>query len=828
MRFKSPIHHKKASLFAWLILGLVSLRAQSVFIGKVVDAEGRSLSNIQIFEDGKKRIAATDSLGIFSFETDYTQTMHIFGYTGEERVFGYEIKPNETLYKNRTIVLRQGDGTELIPSVSITVNQVDNPFSTILKPRDLAANPTIGGGVEGLIKTLGGVSSNNELSNQFSVRGGNFDENLTYINDIEIYRPQLISSGQQEGLSVINPDLVDNLSFSAGGFNASYGDKMSSVLDVHYQQPDSQGAIINMGLLVNSVSLYGTKKRWKFLGGVRQYSNSLVGRSLDEQGIYTMNFADAQALITFKPSASHEFSFLGNTALNRYKLSPVSRSTDFGTIQTAIRLQVGFEGAEMMNYDYGMAALTYKYQYDKNKSFKFIAGITGTNETENFDIQGAYELQLLETNSGGSAGKPLRTLGFGYFIDHGRNRFQAQILQLAHLGELNSNNKKSQWKYGFRYYNQQYNDKYSEWLYNDSADYNIPPTSYATDSIFYDDFVDSRNRITSNKFEAYLQQKQVYGRNRNLISSIGLRANYWDLNNELFVTPRFNLTWEPYKKQFSRTDTTKPKHWVFKFAAGAYFQPAVYRELRDFQGQLNLNLKAQRSYHLLLGSDHLFRMWGRRFKWTSEAYYKKLDRLVPYLYDNIRIRYYAQNSARGFAWGVDNRVNGEFIEGVESWFTLSILQTKEQIDYTNSLGESVTSDFLRRPSDRRVNFAMVFQDELPNDPTSRVNLSFTVGSAVPYFLNREFRYTTTPFTLSPYRRLDIGFSKVLIGPEAKYKPKGFLKGIDKAWISLEVFNLANFQNTISYQWVKDLNNNVFGVPEYLTSRRLNLRLHLEI
>ena len=811
----------------FMLLSLILLKSQTSFYGKVLDKANKPMADVRILQDGKRPLGSTDSLGIFSFETDYVQALHIFGYLGEKRIFGYEILPNYNRYKNRVVSFKPGDGSELIPSISITVAQSD-PFSTLIKPRKLAANPSVNGGVEGLIKTLGGVSSNNELSNQFSVRGGNFDENLTYINDIEIYRPQLISSGQQEGLSIINPDLVDHLNFSAGGFDAQYGDKMSSVLDVHYQQPDSQGAIINMGLLVNSVALYGTKNKWKFIGGVRQYSNSLVSRSLDEQGVYTMNFADAQALITYRPSVSHEFSFLGNAALNRYSLSPVSRSTDFGTIQTAIRLQVGFDGSEMMNYDYGMAALSYKYQYDRNKSFKFIAGITGTNETENFDVQGAYELQLLETNTGGSAGRPLRTLGFGYFIDHGRNRFQAKILQFAHLGEINSFNKKSQWKYGLRFYNQQFDDKYSEWLYNDSAGYNIPPTSSATDSIIYDDFVDARNNIKNNKLECFVQQRQVYGRNRNLISSFGLRANYWQLNQELFITPRFNISWEPYKKKISRSDTFKPKHWVFKFAAGAYFQPAVYRELRDFNGTLNTNLKAQRSYHLLLGSDHLFTMWGRRFKWTSEAYYKKLDRLVPYLYDNIRIRYYAQNSSKGYAWGIDNRVNGEFIEGLESWFTLSVLQTKEQITYVNNAGETTVSDYLRRPSDRRVNFAVVFQDELPNDPSSRVNMSFTVGSAVPYYLNREFRYSQNPFTLSPYRRLDIGFSKVFIGPESKYKPKGILKGISKAWVSLEVFNLANFQNTISYQWVKDLNNNIFGVPEYLTSRRLNIRLHIEI
>ncbi len=804
------------------------VQAQSVFKGRLIKISGEAYSGVNIFKDGGQKVATTDSSGFFSFETDFVQTLHIFGYQGKTRAFAIEIEPNANIYKNIIVPISEGDGAELIPSVSITVSQADNPFTTILKPRALAANPSIGGGVEALIKTLGGVSSNNELSSQFSVRGGNFDENLTYINDIEIYRPQLISSGQQEGLSVINPDLVDNLKFSAGGFDAQYGDKMSSVLDVYYNQPDSQGAIINAGFLVNSVSLYGTRGKWRALGGVRQYSNSLVGRSMDEQGIYTMNFADAQALITFTPSVRHEWSFLGNMALNRYKLSPQSRSTDFGTIQTAIRLQVGFDGSELMNYDYGLAALTYKFTFDKYKTFKFIAGITGSNEVENFDVQGAYELQLLETNNGGSTGRPLRTLGFGYFIDHGRNTFQAQIMQFAHLGDIKSKDKRRDFKYGIRLSTQQFTDKYSEWLYNDSAGYNIPPTAYATDSIIYDDFVNARNAVNSKKLEAFIQEKFVLGSKRNVVISAGLRANYWSLNEEFFATPRFNVSWEPYKRNRSMSDTTEPKHWIFKFATGAYYQPAVYREMRDFSGNLNTNLKAQRSYHVVLGADHLFTMWDRRFKWSSEAYYKDLSRLVPYLYDNIRIRYYAQNSSRGYAWGFDNRVNGEFIKGLESWFTLSLLQTKEKIEYVNSAGQSVTSGFIRRPSDRRVNFAMVFQDELPNNPSSRVNISFTVGSSVPYYLNREFRYTSRPFTLSPYRRLDIGFSKVLIGPESKYKPRGIFKGIEKAWISAEVFNLANFQNTISYLWVKDLNNNIFGVPEYLTNRRLNIRLHLEI
>jgi hypothetical protein len=804
------------------------LHAQVQFQGTLLNSAGNPYAGVDIHKGVGKNLATTDANGKFIFEIPLNEAFAFVGYVKDKKIFGYHVG---AFQKDTTlnITIKEGSGMEIIPIANIDIGSGRPPFMEEIHPRDIAMLPTTGGGIETIIKSLGPVTSGNELSSQYNVRGGNFDENLVYVNDIEIYRPQLIHSGQQEGLSFINADLVKTLRFSAGGFEAQYGDKMSSVLDVDYLRPDSFGARINASILLNSVSVEGRNKKFSWIGGVRYFSNSLLTNSLDVEGAYQMSFADAQTLISYRFSPKLQLEFLGNVAINRYSLIPQSRRTEFGTVQAAYQLDVYMGGAENMRYDYGMGALTLRHHLNKRSEMKWIFAVTGSNEQEYFDVEGAYYLSLLDRDLGSqNLGKPLKTLGFGYFIDHGRNRLQTAIYNFSHIGTFGIAGDKNIFKYGVRLNYESIDDKYKEWRYNDSDYYNIPPFGFATDSIILDDVVYAKNTLKSYRGQAFAQNRFRLNKEKNMWLGVGLRFNWWEVTRQFFATPRVNFSFEPNRKRNKGLpDSLKRNDMVLKLSAGGYFQPGFYRELRDFDGNLNRNLKAQESWHIVGGMDRFFNMWDRRFKLTTEAYYKTMSRLDPYLYDNIRIRYYAENSSHGYAYGIDNRINGEFVKGLESWFALSFMQSREKITYTDENGVVTESGWLRRPTDRRVNFAAVFQDELPSNPSFRANLNLLIGTGTPYFLDGKARYSTTPNTVPPYRRLDLGLSKVIIGQGSKYRPKkAGLQHIKEAWISLEVFNLLGINNVIAYSWVKDLDNNTYGVPEYLTSRRLNLRLHL--
>lgn len=813
--------------FVALLLLFQKATAQETFFGKVISRDGKPLGGVNILAGNNSGLGQTDSLGEFSFDLGGSSIMTFFGYQGDRKIFGYRIDSKNPVTPNR-VIITSGQGLDILPIIDISAGVSKPPFMDEIKPRDLRMNPSTGG-IESIIKTLG-ANSSSELSSQYSVRGGSYDENLVYVNDIEIFRPQLISSGQQEGLSFVNTDMVKSIRFSAGGFEAQYGDKMSSVLDVEYVLPDSFAVNVNAGMLLNSITLEGRNRRVSAIGSVRYFSNSLLSRSRDVKGAYRMNFADAQTLVSWKMAPRLKLEFLGNVALNRYNLQPESQTTEFGTATQAYQLNVGMAGAENMNYDYAMGALTFRYNIDSRRELKWIFSATGTREQELFDVEGAYQLALLDRDiSSKTYGKPLKTLGFGYFLDHGRNRLYSTILNFSHIGTFRKPDSRRVFKYGIRVNHESINDVYREWRYNDSAEYNIPPFGFASDTLILDDQVSSRNELKSIRAQAFAQNRIRLDKSRGMWINVGVRAQWWQVNNELFITPRVQFSWEPNKRyNTGKPDSLRKKDVLIKFASGGYFQNGYYRELRGFDGQLNRNLKAQRAWHWLAGMDRYILMWRRRFKLTTEGFYKSLDRLDPFLYDNIRVRYYAENSSRGYAWGVDNRINGEFIKGLESWFTLSVLQTREKITYTNTQGQRVESEWLRRPTDRRVNFAAYFQDQLPGNPKYRVNLNMIIGTGMPYFLDGKNRYQTKPNTIPAYRRLDIGFSKVLINRfENKASRPLWLRTVKDAWISLEVFNVLGINNVIAYNWVKDIENNVYGVPEFLTARRLNLRLHVE-
>lgn len=807
------------SLFAVVFLSLPVYSQSNIYSAKVVGC--KNCSKIKIIDSEGAVLTSVDSLGKFEFILPYEPYLYFgsFGAYNDEKIFGKYARKSTSIDS-----ISIGAGLDLIGQVEVNI-EGSTPFMDEIRMRDLTLNAGVGSGVENLIKTLGGVSSNNELSSQFSVRGGNFDENLIYVNDIEIYRPQLIQNGQQEGLSFINPQLVDKIKFSAGGFESQYGDKMSSVLDVQYIKPDSTRASISLGTMINCITVEGSTKKISGLLSIRHFTNSLLTGTLNTKGTYSMNFADVQSFLKWDISKRWSMDFFGNLAGNAFQLIPESKTTEFGTIQSAYQLNVFMAGQENLNYNYSLGALTLNFRPSIRQNFKWILSATAINEEEHFDIQGAYNLSELDRDLGSSnLGKPLKTLGYGYYLDHGRNQMQSRIFNFSHLGNFGKQNARTQIKYGIRLNKEFIVDRFYEWLYMDSADYNLAPWSFAKDTIILDDITRSNNRLTSTRLNGFVQVKHFIDRNKKLSLNAGFRASWWSVNEELLLMPRISLFYEPNKLlKYDSRDTNQKLPVTYRFSFGAYHQPPFYREIRGLSGSLNPMTRAQKSFHWVLGMDRVVTLWNRKFKYTSEAYYKYLNDLIPYYYDNIRIRYFAENTSTGYAAGFDNRLYGQFNKGLESWFTLSLLQSKERIIYTDANGNPVISDWLRRPTDRRANLAVIFQDRLKQNPSIRVNLSMVIGTNIPYYLDGLARYSNTPSIVPPYRRVDIGFSKTLREPGSKSKKYPFIK---QSWLSVDVFNLLDINNVIAYSWVKDLENNRYGVPEYLTGRRLNVRFFL--
>jgi len=816
----------KKTLLLSLLLGITLwVGAQStVSKGRIVRQQGNGfvgVGNVKVRLSDDAQIGVSDSSGYFTASEPLYEGDKIFGYLRGEKVFGFSWIEE----KSGITLITVGQGLDLIGEVRIRINR-GGPFLEEIKPQKLQLNPAIGGGIESLIKTFIGVSSGNEMSSQFTVRGGNYDENLIYVNDVEILRPQLISSGQQEGLSFINPDLVNAVKFSAGGFGSQYGDKMSSVLDVDYIRPDSFKASVTLGTMLNSAMISGKKGRFSGFLGLRNFNNGLITKSLDVSGNYSMQFSDVQSLLSYKLSRHWHIEFLGNLASNAYQLNPTSRTSTFGTIQNAYSLNVGMAGQEALNYLYGMGNINIKFKPTVRSEFQWMLNHTAIAEEEIFDVEGAYFLSQLDRDlSSKTYGKPLKTLGYGYYIDHGRNRMQSGVTQFAHLGRIGKSTDAFSWHYSLRANKETVNDKIAEWYYNDSAEYNLSPWGASQDTILFDNYIKARNQISTLRLKGHWGAQWRLSKREQIWLNAGIRGQYWNLNKEMVVMPRLSVSWEPNKNynERQRIDSLKRADVLWKFALGAYHQPGFYRELRGFDGVLNKALLSQKSYHAVGGYERYIYAGTRKFKYTSEAYFKLYQDLVPYLFDNIRIRYYAQNSAHGYAWGVDQRLYGEFSDGLESWFTLGIMQTKEKITYFNQEQQTeVTTDYLRRPTDKRVNLGVVFQDQMPNNPSLRVNLSMNIGTAIPYYLDGQARYTTTPNVIPPYRRVDIGFSKIF--NTKKYPWLGRF-GLKNAWLSADIFNLLAIKNVIGYSWVKDLQNNRYGVPDYLTGRRLNIRFY---
>lgn len=692
-----------------------------------------------------------------------------------------------------------------IGEVQVTEQRRNGGGLVRIDPKLANSLPTSGSGaIEALIKTLPGVSSNNELSSQYSVRGGNFDENLVYVNDIEIYRPFLIRAGQQEGMSFINSDMVSSVEFSAGGFSAKYGDKMSSVLDIKYRRPTEFRGSASASLLGANAHVedLAFKGKLSHITGIRYKTNRYLLGTLDEKGEYNPNFVDLQTHITWQTSDKFDMSFLGNLALNQYQFIPQTRETSFGTWDIPLNTTIYFQGNEIDKFLTRLGALSANYHPGNNLNLKFILSAYTASEAETYDIMGQYYLNQLERNmSSEEFGDSILNLGVGTFLNHARNYLEARVISFSHRGAYNSDRHLINW--GVQVQNEWIDNKINEWIYRDSTGYSLP---YSDTQVLLWYTMNSKSQMNTNRATGFIQDTwQVPVKEGDLYITGGVRMHYWDFNNELVISPRASINYFPdWQENIS-----------FRLAAGMYHQPAFFKELINRRGEINYNNRSQKSVQVLFGTDYIFTAWDRQFRFTSEAYYKHMTRLVPYQIDNVRIRYISDQESKGYATGLDMKVNGEFVSGVQSWASLSVMKTQEDI-----IGDNY--GYIPRPTDQRFNFSLFFQDYLPGNPTWKMHMSAFYGSRLPTGPPKSERWQDT-FRMPPYRRVDMGISKVLLSESTPHHNK-YLSHIKDFSLSLEIFNLLNINNTVSYFWVTSNWGDMFAVPNYLTSRKINFKV----
>lgn len=676
--------------------------------------------------------------------------------------------------------------------------------------------PNANGGIESMLSTYAGVSSTNEMSSQYSVRGGSYDENSVYVNNIEVYRPLLVRSGQQEGLSFINPDLVSSINFSAGGYSANYGDKMASVLDITYKKPTEFEGNISGSLLGGSAYIGHATKNGKFtqIHGLRYKSSDYLFNSLDTKGTYDQKFIDYQTYITYAFANQWEASVLGNFSQNKYTSIPESMTTTFGTISSPTTFHVYFDGQEKDIFQTVFSAATIKFTPVNNIQLSLTGSSFDTQENINYDIQGEYWLSEAAANE---STDDSNTLGVGSYLDYARNSLETNVNSIAHKGDwfISKSNRVS---WGVSFQQEYIDDKTVEFQTKDSAGYTLPYKAENL-SVYYN--LQSKNAITSYRTQFFLQNEFKIHATIGTFNFIGgLRGNYWTFNKEMLVSPRASVAFIPNKN----------RNWNFRFATGLYYQSPFYKELKDTvtdaQGnttvQLNKNLKAQRSLHFVLGSDYLFKLNSRPFKFTTELYYKPADRIISYTVDNMKIVYSGQNDAKAYAAGIDFKLFGEFVPGTDSWINLSLMQSKEDI-----AGDNV--GYVSRPNEQRYNFSMFFQDYFPGYPKYKVNLRFIWSDGLPFWAPNVTTHTNSNTNRSKsYRRVDIGLSRSITKGDFKLiDATQAFKVIKSINLALEVFNLLDISNVASYYWVSDVDNYQHAVPNNLTRRQLNARMSID-
>lgn len=796
--------------------------------GYVIDTNNRGIELANVYIENTNTGTSTNINGYYELITEIgdsaTLVYSMVGY----RTFKHTIYPRQKVLQ---ISVELPQLTSEINDIEVIAQRRQTSTLDYIDPTKLRLMPNTSGGIESLLITFAGVSQNNELSSQYTVRGGNFDENIVYVNGIEVYRPLLIRAGQQEGLSFINPDLVQNVAFSSGGFDARFGDKMSSVLDIEYKKPLKNEASASISLLGASAYVGTANKKFTQMHGIRHKTSSYLLGTLDTKGEYKPSFVDYQTYLTYQLKPKWEITFLGNFSQNHYEFEPQTRSTSFGTYNMGRNFTVWFEGREKDLFRTMFGAFTLNYQPQKNTKLSFLASAFHTNENETYDILGEYILSevKMDLDPEKQAGA---SLGIGKYQEHARNRLKGTVANLIHTGEHNLENHKIRW--GATLQHEYISDKISEWEWRDSAGYSLPFSPEKV-NLYYN--LKAETTLPSFRTTAFFQD--TYKKNLKIgyfTATAGVRANYWSFNNELLISPRASVALIPHwKKDFS-----------FRFATGIYHQAPFYKELRNtytdqlgnVEISLNEDIKAQRSAHFVLAGDHYFRAWGRPFKFTAESYLKLADRIETYTVDNVRIRYSGENDAIAYTAGVDFKLYGELVPGTDSWINFSLMNSKEDIIgdwYFNNTydddGKVVSSEkvypgWVSRPNEQRYSFSMLFQDYLPNNPKYKVNLKFIWSDGLPFGAPRSIQYRAA-FRSPAYRRVDIGASRVLANGTDRLLDRPWLKHVKNIWINVEVFNLLDFKNVNSHYWVTDIYSNQYAVPNYLTGRQLNLKLMID-
>lgn len=786
-----------------LFIQLLDAQETSIF-GVVTDQKGHAIEGLSIEHKNKGTIS------------DFNGNYHIIIPRQKEVLVVY----SHLGFKNQIHKLNIGQADSLefnlifepqvnvMPEVELVDEALRNQNITTIDAKNLNIVTGPLGGVEGLISTLSGVSTKNEMSSQYSVRGGNFDENLVYVNGFEIYRPFLVRSGEQEGLSFINSDMVQDISFSAGGFASRYGDKLSSVLNIKYKDPKSWKNHLTLSFLGLSATVEGISrsKRLSHVTSFRQKTNQFLLNSLDTESSYRPNFNDFQSLNTYHINSQLTLSILAHYSSNTYQSIPQSRQSDFGTIDQPLRLNIYFDGQEKDAYQNGMGAVRIDYQHHDSLKMSLASSLFQTREEEYFDVEAQYFLGQLDNSlSSDNFGEIVANRGIGGFFRHARNDLFAQVFNLQYRSKWARTHSILEW--GAKYQSEEINDQLKEWQLIDSSGFSMPQGLDTILEIF--EFVEANNSLTSHRLTSYIQQNgKINLAQIKFKYNIGLRTHYWSMNNEFFISPRVGLSFFPAWK----------KDVLIKFSIGSYNQSPFYRELRDKEGNLFTNLKSQKSVHFVATADYNFSSWGRPFKFVTALYYKSLKDIIPYEIDNLRIRYLPEQSANGFTTGLDIRVNGEFVPGVESWASFSLMKSQEDI-----AGDGY--GFIPRPTDQRLSFSLFFQDYLPKSPSYKMNLKLHYSTGLPVGAINSERFEQI-IRIPAYRRVDIGFTKVIKQGDQGSKWKYF-KNFDSVWLSAEVFNLLGIRNTVSYLWVSDVVQNQYAVPNYLTSRLLNLKLQMK-
>ena len=818
-------------IFLFLLLSIsgIAVFAQkkiATVSGKIVDENENPMSRVSVMILGRSSGTTSSDSGTFRItvpsDKAFALVISFLGYKTEQRNFLLNEKEEE-----RVVIRMEPGSKDLEPVVVTDKRQRRETGLVVINPKNAINIPTPGGGIESLIKVI--VGSNNELTSQYTVRGGNYDENLIYVNDFEVFRPYLVRSGQQEGLSFINPELARNVNFYNGGFQARYGDKMSSVLDIQYKKPRNFGGSAYISLLEQGFHLEGTSRnnRFTFLAGVRNRSNRNILGSQETKGKYVPSSSDFQALLTYQINEKNSLELLGNISQTKFSLVPqfsqLTSSVFSPYFSANLGLDIFFDGREEDRYRTNMIGLSLVQQLKKNLRVKWMLSRFADDEKESIDITGAYLFGEREFDkSKPDFGLINNPLGSGLYQTYARNNLNIEVWNLSHKGVLDKG--RNYWQWGLSAERQTIRDKLNEWEYQDSAGYNIP---YQPSTLELSKVIKSKSAIDINRVSGYIQDNILFHDSSEFTLQAGLRFNFNSLNKELLLSPRLGFAWKP--ERWSRDI-------IFRGAAGVYQQPPFYRELRRYDGTVNTDLKAQKSIQVVGGMDYSFRSGNRAFRLTTEVYYKKMWDVVPYDIDNVRLRYFGENNAKAFATGIEARLFGELVKDAESWVSIGIMRTRENLEndtyYTyklDSLKRPVDSTlteagWLRRPSDRFFTFGLFLQDYLSTNKNFKVFLNLIYGSNLPYNIPGSVRYRNG-LIIEPYIRIDLGFSVLLLDSEkSNRRSHSPFRNFENIWASFEVFNLIDRDNTISYLLIKDFSNTIFAMPNRLTPRLLNLKL----